>query len=448
MKRRESSFGKAFLSKERFALAEIAIVLFSVFLVAFPGIAADQTTQKTITTSSEDDFLLEIYGNANEDDTIDMRDTTYIKLAIFGKKPKTDLADANHDGKISMLDVGQTNLIILGKEKKLTFIDDIGEIVTISMPVERIIATSPLDSVRALGAKDRVVGVQDSTKGRYERYFPDLSARPSIGSSREPDIEKIVELEPDAIFVSWSSDPEIWDAKLKGTGIQVIRMYPRNARVFDDFPHWPSVRDNLIKLGYVLGEVENAREYVEWYDSILERIDERVSAIPEDEKTRACLEDQGGGVTERKISPHIMGCEEAGGVNILGSSPLHGRMAEVEWIIEQNSDVYIGRATSGTGGYKTADESEFKGYYEEILGLPGYDQIKAVQDSRVHIISGDLTLKLGVPIGIAYQAKWYYPELFVDMDPQEIHQEFVDRFCPGLDFDVSEHGVFVYPSME
>jgi iron complex transport system substrate-binding protein len=30
-----------------------------------------------------------IYGNANEDDTLDMRDVTYIKLAIFGKKPRS-----------------------------------------------------------------------------------------------------------------------------------------------------------------------------------------------------------------------------------------------------------------------------------------------------------------------------------------------------------------------
>jgi iron complex transport system substrate-binding protein len=56
---------------------------------------------------------LKIYGNANEDDTLDMRDVTYIKLVIFGKKPATTLADANYDGKISMLDVGQTKLIIL-----------------------------------------------------------------------------------------------------------------------------------------------------------------------------------------------------------------------------------------------------------------------------------------------------------------------------------------------
>ena len=40
-------------------------------------------------------------------------------------------------------------------------------------------------------------------------------------------------------------------------------------------------------------------------------------------------------------------------------------------------------------------------------------------------------------------AKWFYPELFEDLNPEEIHQEYIDDFC-GIDYDVSEHGVFVY----
>ncbi|MCK4730859.1 MAG: hypothetical protein KAT65_00245, partial [Methanophagales archaeon] len=57
---------------KKIATLEIAIVLCSVFLVALPAIAADQTTQKIsasaseVTTASEDDYILDIYGNANE----------------------------------------------------------------------------------------------------------------------------------------------------------------------------------------------------------------------------------------------------------------------------------------------------------------------------------------------------------------------------------------------
>jgi hypothetical protein len=103
---------------KQLAVVEIAIVLCSVFLVAIPAIATEQTMQEvsacTVTTASEDDYVLGIYGNANEDDTIDMRDLTYVKLIFFGKKPETELADAKYDGKINPLDFIQIKLIIVG----------------------------------------------------------------------------------------------------------------------------------------------------------------------------------------------------------------------------------------------------------------------------------------------------------------------------------------------
>jgi len=71
------------------ALLEIAVVLCSMFLVAIPVIAAGQNQERqnanasTITTASEDEFVLGVYGNANEDDTIDMRDLTYREADIL-----------------------------------------------------------------------------------------------------------------------------------------------------------------------------------------------------------------------------------------------------------------------------------------------------------------------------------------------------------------------------
>jgi hypothetical protein len=64
-----------------------AIVLCMLLLVALPGIAAAQ-----------EDETLDIYGNANEDDTIDMRDFTYTARMILWLEDETTLADANYDG--------------------------------------------------------------------------------------------------------------------------------------------------------------------------------------------------------------------------------------------------------------------------------------------------------------------------------------------------------------
>ena len=50
-------------------------------------------------------------------------------------------------------------------------------------------------------------------------------------------------------------------------------------------------------------------------------------------------------------------------------------------------------------------------------------------------------------IGTAYLAKLFYPDLFQDIDPEAIHQEYVDRFLK-IDFNVKDNGTFVYPRYE
>ncbi|MHC1635501.1 MAG: hypothetical protein ACXQTS_02605, partial [Candidatus Methanospirareceae archaeon] len=105
----------------------VGVLLFS--MVVLPVVAggsgvADEGGE--VVDASSDNFTLEIYGNANMDDTIDMRDVTYIKLVIFRKKPETRFCDANYDGKISGLDVVQTKLIIVGKEGRNTIVKYFG----------------------------------------------------------------------------------------------------------------------------------------------------------------------------------------------------------------------------------------------------------------------------------------------------------------------------------
>ena len=298
-----------------------------------------------------------------------------------------------------------------------------------------------------------VVGVQDSIT-TYPEYYSDLSQKTNIGSSSEINIEKIVGLDPDIVIASASTSPEILDDHLEGTGIQVVRLYPRNFEETTTYQNnlsvmWASLPEDMLKLGYVIGEVDNAKEYVEWYDNIVNPIVEQVSQISNETKPRVFTEDDSrGGMIERTSSGHIMGVEAAGG-NRIGPGRYHetDRAVSVEWILRENPDVYVARlGTVPTGGYKSDEGTDYKAYYDEIMGLPGFENTNASKNNRVHIISGELSLKSALPVGIAYQAKWYLPEVFADLDPQALHQEYIDRFCPGLDFDVSEHGVFVYPS--
>ena len=50
----------------------------------------------------------------------------------------------------------------------------------------------------------------------------------------------------------------------------------------------------------------------------------------------------------------------------------------------------------------------------------------------------------GEIITVAYFAKRSRPDLFKDLDPKAIHQEYLTRFLE-LDYDLDKHGIFLYP---
>ena len=402
--------------------------------------------------ANEDEYILEIYGNANEDDTIDMRDFTYTARIILWLEDETTLADANFDGDVNVLDMTQIGLIILGRESELTLVDAEGAAKTVSKPIEEIIALNPdcAEAVRTIGAKDRIVGIEWATVTRTV-FFPEISELPSVGLGFMPDCEAILQMHPD-ILIAYA--PGVYNPGHEGLE---DKLEPEVTVVRLDFYKAETIRGEMLKLGYLLDEEENAIEYVEWHDEFVDEIEDIVSGISGDDKPKVFI-DYGGveGSSERITAAKGTGnhqlCEQAGGKNIAadlpsGLAPGYPYVS-LEWILDQQPEVITGFASGYNmreGGYETDDESKFKEYYDEIIGLPGFRNMEAVKNNRVHIIHHDVTCGPSYLIGLSYLANWFHPSLFSDLHPQEIHQEYIDEFC-GIDFDVTEHGVFVYQS--
>ena len=439
------------------AFVEIAVVLCSLFLVAIPVIAADQNqaVQKVntseITKASEDDYVLGIYGNANEDDTIDMGDVVYTKLAIFGKKPKTELCDAKYDGRINVLDVIQTKLIILGKEKELTVEDAADRTVTVKKPIKSIVVTRPtfVEMVRSVGAKDKLIGVPSYKNNRYPRFFPELDELTNIGT-HPVDCEVVLNLNPDIVLLDASRGQVSVTCQdvLDAAGIQVYRacahpLYPVGATE-DEY-----VQD-IIKLGYLFDTEEEAEEFSDWFYGFMDKIKDRISELSDDEKPRLYLGGQGGtfGANAKGTSASYS-CEFAGAKNIFDKG--EGGKVDPEAVIRRDPE-FIVISNSIVCNYEIDDPSEAKALREEIMNLPGFDHITAVKEDRVYIYSFSLRPCYGGSpshffIGIAYFAKWFHPELFEDLDPEAIHQEYLTRF-QRLDYDLDEWGVLVYPEQD
>ena len=447
-------------------IVEIAIVLCSVFLVIIPVIAADQTMQEvstsanTITTASEDDYVLEIYGNGNEDDTIDMGDVVYTKLAIFGKKPKTELCDAKYDGRINVLDVIETKLIILGKEKELTYVDIFEEAETINKPIERIVdmVLYPSEVLRILNAEDRVVAVSTSLRSYPSKraFFPELSKLPVVGGWHNPDYEAILSHNPDAILTfitgaaTWERERDKWSEKIPG--IPIIELAFTNPPIGNKFHELSKPTNDLIqstrKLGYILDEEDEAQKFRDWYEGYFNTIKSRTDELSEDEKPKVYYERNTYSVSSATVITRII--DVAGGINIVMEGEGSGVSGEVdpEWVMMQNPDIILSNHETRAIGYQIDDTSGIIETRDSILNRPELANVNAVKNERVYVFSAVMNYGPQNIIAIAYCAKWFHPDLFKDLDPKAIHQEYLDKFHEDLNFNVYEHGAFVYPPFE
>lgn len=397
---------------------------------------------------------LQVFGNANMDDIIDDLDIEYIQGIVAGKNEVTDLADANLDGRIDVDDITLINSIINEEATNLTLRDSGGNIVKISLPVERIILYHHQcgEVIQILGAQDNVVGVRDTFKDQARR-FPEISTKPSIGSGYDPDIEAVLSLDPDLIL-AYSSyqfpEPKLLDAKLPDD-VAVLRM---DCECNDGVD---VVKESVVTLGYLLGKRENTEKYLEWHNKNIDEIAERISQVPKDERLRFFLESSGTETLTRTAigkghAAHQI-CVLAGGDNIAAvnlslqsNNEVKYGSVETEWVLEQNPEVIVGRAMGeGIRPYEIDEASILAAYADEIRALPGFAEVDAVANDRIYIIANDYAISPNYPTAVALLAKWFYPDLFGDIDPAAIHQEYMDLM--GISFNVSEHGAFFYPGL-
>ena len=424
------------------ALVEIAVVLCSLFLVAIPAIAAQEQNQEMqkasaseVTTASEDDYVLGIYGNANEDDTIDMRDLTYVKLIFFGKKPETELADAKYDGKINPLDFIQIKLIIVGKEKEITLIDSAERIVTVKKPIERVVILSPdgYQALRVLGEDDKIVGITVEIKRDWDWLIEE--EKTSVGKRYGPDPEAILAVEPDLVM------GEGWTIQNKLEG-----KIPENiAMIGLSFAKIEILTEELSKLGYVLEKEDVAEDYLSNFrDKYVNQIEAQTEGLSDEERPKMYV----GVYPDKPYYVYFGGSvgvqysiDVAGGKHIFEDLPKWGGEVDPEEIIKSDPELVF--YSTRQSGYEM-DISEVKAMRESIMEQIAVLNFIAVKTGEVYMVD-TRTFFYGPshPIGLSYMAKLLHPDLFVDLNPKEVFREYLKEWL-RTDYDLDKHGVFIY----
>jgi len=420
----------------------------------------------SVPVSAASDYTLGIFGNANEDGAINMEDVECTGRIILGLDDQTQLADAKYDGEVDILDVTQTELIILGKEKELTVDDGTGEAVTVEMPVKRILVeyADNAELVRILNAKDRVIAV-DYLISETEIQFPELSKLPCVGNMFKPDYEAVLNVNPD-LLLAFTKGIDEKKEKLPGTAVVHLGLYYPD--LFN--PEESRFTDGVRKLGYLIDENEAAKVYIDWRIALINDIRSRTEELSEDEKPRVFICSYGDIISGKKtfrtyaiLDTLTQMSIAAGGKNIAEDlpefiGPKNGITVDPEWLIEKDPEFIIIHAVRYTWGGSTMEPSH--GYDEDdpggvkeylvdnLMSRPEMANITAVKTGNVYVMSGNFRNDAsGGLVGTAYMARLFHPDLFANLDPEAIHQEYLTDF-QGLDYDLNEHGVFVYPPIE
>ncbi|MCG7849778.1 MAG: ABC transporter substrate-binding protein [ANME-2 cluster archaeon] len=403
----------------------LGLVITAILLVSVPTLASAYT--------------LGIFGNANEDDTINMQDVTYTELIILEYEDATQLADSKYDDRINMQDVTQIELIILGREKEMTVLDMANRTVTVPKPIERLITRAPDDArlTIALGAGDKLVASESAvksclcpttfeeyTEGCLDCYFEILDGRmpdlPETSTRYTIDYELMASLYPDVIFTT--GDADLFENKV---GCPCVTFdYGTNEYNYD------GLYGQIELMGYVLGQRDEADDLIDFIESKVDMVRSVTDAIDESNKPTVYFAPRGcskgfydpkeGRDFTRTVSLYEP-LDIAGGINVARDEPIGDINVGIEQIIAWDPE-YI---------FVSCSSAETKDAIDMIMDSDDLQTVSAVQNNRVYNCfyphcrgrPPDRSL-----FNMIYMAKLLHPDEFEDLDLEAEGNEIFEAF--------------------
>jgi len=250
----------------------------------------------------------------------------------------------------------------------------------------RIVSVSPsvTELIYAFGKEDQLVGRSD-----YCDYPSETEDIPSVGSSLDPNVEMIIELEPDILFISAYFKDEIAKT-LEEAGIE--------STVILDAEDFEGSFDVINEVGEMLDAKSEAEELVTKLKGEIEEIQEKTSGQEQPTVYYVVGFGKNGDFTATGDTYIAEILKAAGGTNI--AQDASDWMFSIEKIIEEDPEYII--------------ISENYGMKEEFVQTEGYKELSAVKNNKVIEVDDDLLNRQGPRLaqGVESIAKILHPDLF------------------------------------
>lgn len=254
-----------------------------------------------------------------------------------------------------------------GEDFSVKATDMTGREIALDAPATRVVALTASDCeiIYALGAGETLVG-----RGEFCDYPAEVTAVPSVQSGYETNVEQIIALQPQVLFMSTMAQPKEQVDALEAAGIRVV---VSNAKNIEDT--YTAIR----LIGTLMGKNDKAEDLV---TDMKATFDEVISKADGDGTKTVYFE----------VSPLEYGLWTAGNSTFMNEAAemvgLKNAFADVEgWgeiseeqVIERNPDYIVTLSMySGEGPAPT----------EEILSRAGWENISAVKNEAILNLQGN-----------------------------------------------------------
>ncbi|MGL5356957.1 MAG: ABC transporter substrate-binding protein [Cetobacterium sp.] len=327
-----------------------------------------------------------------------------------------------------------TNLIfttsIFGEEQQLQkneikIIDNVGREIKISVPVQKAVVISRYNNelIRACGAIDNVIAV-DMNTAQDRTYWSNFKVEDVIGKNqKELNYEKIITLLPEIVILPANGSYKEAEKKLEPFGIKVVVISGYDTNDF---------YNQINNIGVIFGKENESKKFIEFYEKPLKYIEEKLQSV---EKRTVYWEDSKNYYTAFPGSYYYNMVEASGGKNIFGDLNKNSSEAEIdpESVILKNPSVIVKNispaiAIKGTGVYEAPTLDEQVKTIKAIKNRKAWNNIDAVKNNDIYLMSQFGHGGASKMIGAVYMAKWLYPEILADLDPDSIFKEWLEEF--------------------
>jgi iron complex transport system substrate-binding protein len=292
---------------------------------------------------------------------------------------------------------------------------------------------------------DRLVGWQGDfrmldpqTYGQYHKHFPEIDNIPLIGKSSESTVsaEKVLSLRPDvAIFSISGHGPNLNNPivkQLASANIPVVFVDFRSAPLENSIP-------SMRILGKALQREKEAERFIRFYEDNLKKVTDVVKRIPDNKRPLAFLELRADAMEyiasagKGSVGEFV----EFAGAHNLASRLLRDTIGEVnmEQVLALKPSLYIATGTGlpdaangvKMGNLVTADAARASlskvAVRDQLKGLPAAKNPATRYAAWHHFYVTPYHVAL-----IQAMAKWFHPQEFAKLDPEQTWKELYDQF--------------------